>query len=100
MNPLIPQVIAAVLEYRNDITNFFFGEDEELPVKKKRDNRKITQTQYDYIVSSYKTWMGNNKPFPKYELVNQINAALKLDKCMTVYSRIWNGEKKREDFSK
>lgn len=100
MNPLITQVVATVIEYRKDIVDFFFGEDEPTPVKKKRDNRKITQTQYDYIVNSYDTWMGNNKPFPKYELVDQINSALKLDKCMTVYSRIWKGEKKREDFSK
>ena len=62
MNPLVTQAVATVVEYRNDIIDFFFGDNKEPVVKKKRDTTKITQSQFKFIMTCHDNWIADNKP--------------------------------------
>jgi hypothetical protein len=73
------------------------------PTKQKpRDRRRVSRTQYAYILQARTDWAEKNALLPRDEretvpqLVDRLNQQIGLNKSVRWYQRVWSGELTRE----
>lgn len=110
-------LVKDVIDLGKYIYSSFFDEEEEKPKpaakpeepkvrkpRKKSDTTRFTQHQYDFVMRARAEWEHYNIHNPQNHknlqvLTDVLNTNLGLNKSTRAYSRIWNGDLKREDLA-